>query len=77
MMALSSRSAVARSAMRPSVAARPARANLQVVASKGGEEGGKTFDKSVVGILSGNANFALLASSIGKVRSFIIRASSG
>ena len=43
------------------------RLRLHVVAAKGGEEGGKTFDKSVVGVASANANFALLASCIGKV----------
>jgi hypothetical protein len=35
--------------------------------SQGGEEGGKTFDKSVYGILASNANYSLLASSIKKV----------
>jgi len=40
---------------------------LQVVAnSKGGEEGGKAFGKDIVGILSTNANFTLLASAISK-----------
>lgn len=50
-------------AVRPSVASRR---SLCVVAAKGGEEGGKTFDKSVIGILSSNANFTVLATALGK-----------
>lgn len=66
--ALASRQAVLTRSAVPVVRRVPAvsRRNLCVVAAKGGEEGGKTFDKSVVGVLSGNANFALLASAIGK-----------
>jgi len=43
------------------------RAPLRVVAAKGGEEGGKAFGKDVVGILSTNGNYNLLAAAIGKV----------
>ena len=34
---------------------------------KGGEEGGKSFDKSCYGTLATNANYALLASALAKV----------
>lgn len=50
-------------AVRPTVASRR---SLCIVAAKGGEEGGKTFDKSVAGILCSNANFTVLASGLGK-----------
>lgn len=50
-------------AVRPTIAPRR---SLCIVAAKGGEEGGKTFDKSVGGILCSNANFAVLASGLGK-----------
>ena len=63
-MKMSMRSSV----MRPAVSLRSSRGKLQVVASKGGEEGGKTFDKSVYGIMASNANYALLSSSLKKVR---------
>lgn len=65
-MALASRrSAVSRASVARAPA--PRRARLTVVAQgKGGEEGGKTFGKDIVGILSTNANFILLASAIGK-----------
>lgn len=59
-MSMSTRSVAG---MRPVLAPR---ARLVVVASKGGEEGGKTFDKSVYGTLAGNANYSLLASAIAK-----------
>ncbi|GAX73446.1 hypothetical protein CEUSTIGMA_g898.t1 [Chlamydomonas eustigma] len=51
---------------RSSVVSRPGRAHLHVVAAKGGEEGGKTFDKSCYGSLASNANYTLLASSLAK-----------
>ena len=54
-----------RSSVRPTVVSRR---NLVVVnQGKGGEEGGKSFDKSCYGTLATNANYALLASAIAKV----------
>jgi hypothetical protein len=44
------------------------RASLVVVAAKGGEEGGATWDKSVYGRLGASGAYNLLASSIKKVR---------
>lgn len=53
------------SAVRPSVLSkRPA---VVVRQGKGGEEGGKSFDKSCYGTLATNANYALLASALAKV----------
>jgi hypothetical protein len=37
-------------------------------ATQGGEEGGKAFGNDVVGLVSKNANFALLGSALTKVR---------
>jgi hypothetical protein len=34
---------------------------------QGGEEGGKAFGNDIVGLVSKNANFALLGSALGKV----------
>ncbi|KAG1679412.1 hypothetical protein FOA52_007703 [Chlamydomonas sp. UWO 241] len=63
-MRMSARSgAVARPAMRMAPAVRRP---LVVVASKGGEEGGKTFGKDAYGIIAGNANFSLLGSALTK-----------
>ena len=67
-MKMSMRSSV----MRPAVSIRSSRGKLQVVASKGGEEGGKTFDKSVYGIMASNANYALLSSSLKRVRVVLV-----
>lgn len=50
-------------AVRPTVAARR---SLCIVAAKGGEEGGKTFDKSVGGILCSNQNFTVMGTGLGK-----------
>ena len=37
-------------------------------ATQGGEEGGKAFGNDVVGLVSKNANFALLGSALTKAR---------
>jgi hypothetical protein len=59
--------------IRPAAASRPAQAqarrgSLQVLAAKGGEEGGKTWDRSVIGRVGASGNFNLLASSVAAVR---------
>ena len=55
--------AARQSAARPAVSRRA----LVIRSAKGGEEGGKTWDKSVYGRVGSSGNYNLLASSIAKV----------